>query len=136
MERRQPLTFFRIGRSGLVEAAAYRFRRAANRRVDDTPESAGDRHFSTMVNRNLIRGLDLGNEEMERELELAMADGGSATTAVEWGGGDLAVNSIVEGRIIRVDDEFVLVDVGYKSEGQIPRTSGTIPKSRRKSASS
>jgi small subunit ribosomal protein S1 len=74
-----------------------------------------------MVNRNLIRGLDLGNEEMERELELAMADGGTATTAVEWGGGDLAVNSIVEGRILRVDDEFVLVDVGYKSEGQIAR---------------
>ncbi len=74
-----------------------------------------------MVNRNLIRGLDLGNEEMERELELAMADGGSATTAVEWGGGDLAVNSIVKGRILRVDDEFVLVDVGYKSEGQIAR---------------
>jgi small subunit ribosomal protein S1 len=74
-----------------------------------------------MVNRNLIRGLDLGNEEMERELELAMADGGGATTAVEWGGGDLAVNSIVQGRILRVDDEFVLVDVGYKSEGQIAR---------------
>ena len=74
-----------------------------------------------MVNRNLIRGLDLGNEEMERELELAMADGGNATTAVEWGGGDLAVNSIVKGRILRVDDEFVLVDVGYKSEGQIAR---------------
>jgi small subunit ribosomal protein S1 len=73
-----------------------------------------------MVNRNLIRGLDLGNEEMERELELAMADTGTAT-ATEWGGGDLAVNSIVEGRILRVDDEFVLVDVGYKSEGQIAR---------------
>ena len=34
---------------------------------------------------------------------------------------DLNENAIVEGRIIRVDDEFVLVDVGYKSEGQIPR---------------
>ncbi len=74
-----------------------------------------------MVNRNLIRNLDLGSEEMERELDLAMADGGTATAAVEWGGGDLAVNSIVEGRILRVDDEFVLVDVGYKSEGQIAR---------------
>jgi small subunit ribosomal protein S1 len=71
-----------------------------------------------MVNRNLIR--DLGDDEMERELELAMADGGVAT-ATEWGGGDLAINSIVQGRILRVDDEFVLVDVGYKSEGQIAR---------------
>ena len=39
----------------------------------------------------------------------------------EWGGGDLAVNSVVNGRILRVDDDFVLVDVGYKSEGIIPR---------------
>src|SRR6476660_8427015 len=73
-----------------------------------------------MVNRNLIRGLDLGNDELDREVDAAMADSATAT-AVEWGGGDLAVNSIVQGRILRVDDEFVLVDVGYKSEGQIPR---------------
>jgi small subunit ribosomal protein S1 len=73
-----------------------------------------------MVNRNLIRKLDVDNEELERELELAMTDTGTAT-ATEWAGGDLAVNSIVEGRVLRVDDEFVLVDVGYKSEGQIAR---------------
>ncbi len=73
-----------------------------------------------MVNRNLIRKLDVDNEDLERELELAMTDTATAT-ATEWGGGDLAVNSIVEGRVLRVDDEFVLVDVGYKSEGQIAR---------------
>jgi small subunit ribosomal protein S1 len=33
----------------------------------------------------------------------------------------LAVNSVLVGKILRVDDEFVLVDVGYKSEGHIPR---------------
>ena len=33
----------------------------------------------------------------------------------------LAVNSVLLGKILRVDDEFVLVDVGYKSEGHIPR---------------
>jgi small subunit ribosomal protein S1 len=32
------------------------------------------------------------------------------------------VNSIVEGRIIRIDDDIVLVDVGFKSEGSIPRS--------------
>jgi small subunit ribosomal protein S1 len=31
------------------------------------------------------------------------------------------VNAVLEGKILRVDDEFVLVDVGYKSEGHIPR---------------
>jgi small subunit ribosomal protein S1 len=35
-------------------------------------------------------------------------------------GPDVDVNKIVEGRIIRVEDDFVLVDVGFKSEGTIP----------------
>ena len=53
--------------------------------------------------------------------ELAKAMGGTATEDIEWGGGELAVNKIIDGRILRVDEEFVLVDVGYKSEGIIPR---------------
>src|SRR5262245_43480986 len=72
-----------------------------------------------MVNRNLIRNLDIGDDEMDREIELAMGHAESGATSVATI--DLNENSIVEGRIIRVDDEFVLVDVGYKSEGQIPR---------------
>jgi small subunit ribosomal protein S1 len=72
-----------------------------------------------MVNRNLIRGLDPKQEEWEAELAKAM--GGTTTEELEWGGGELAVNKIMDGRILRVDSEFVLVDVGYKSEGIIPR---------------
>jgi small subunit ribosomal protein S1 len=71
-----------------------------------------------MVNRNLIRGLDLKQEEWEEELAQAM--GGTATEEIDWGGGELAVNKIIDGRILRIDNEFVLVDVGYKSEGIIP----------------
>jgi small subunit ribosomal protein S1 len=37
------------------------------------------------------------------------------------GASTLAVNSVLHGKILRVDNEFVLVDVGYKSEGHIPR---------------
>src|SRR5262245_16067247 len=73
-----------------------------------------------MVNRNLIRGLDVGDDELDREIEAAMADAATGTLAVA--NVDLSENSIVEGRIIRVDDEFVLVDVGFKSEGQIARS--------------
>ena len=73
-----------------------------------------------MVNRNLIRGLDLKPEEWEAEL--AQALGGTATEEIDWGGGELAVNKIIDGRVLRVDNEFVLVDVGYKSEGIIPRS--------------
>ena len=45
--------------------------------------------------------------------------GGTATEEIDWGGGELAVNKIIDGKILRVDGDFVLVDVGYKSEGII-----------------
>jgi len=71
-----------------------------------------------MVNRNLIRGLDPTEEEWQQELESAL-DG---TPPDEWydGGDIVAVNQIVDGRVLRVEGDFVLVDVGYKSEGMIP----------------
>jgi small subunit ribosomal protein S1 len=71
-----------------------------------------------MVNRNLIRELELG-DELDQELELAMA--GAVDGEYSVGTSTLAVNSVLVGKILRVDDEFVLVDVGYKSEGHIPR---------------
>ena len=36
-------------------------------------------------------------------------------------GGTFDVNAIVEGRIIRIEDDAVLVDVGFKSEGTIDK---------------
>jgi small subunit ribosomal protein S1 len=72
-----------------------------------------------MVNRNLIRGLDL-KQDWDAELEEAM--GGIATEELDWGqSAELTSNKITEGKILRIDSEFVLVDVGYKSEGIIPR---------------
>ena len=71
-----------------------------------------------MVNRNLIRELEIG-DELDREIEQAMGGTDSGEYAV--GTSTLAVNSVLMGKILRVDDEFVLVDVGYKSEGHIPR---------------
>ena len=71
-----------------------------------------------MVNRNLIRELELG-DDLDKELEQALA----AAEAEEYSvsAATLAPNAVLEGKVLRVDDEFVLVDVGYKSEGQIPR---------------
>ncbi|MFM7244036.1 MAG: 30S ribosomal protein S1, partial [Planctomycetaceae bacterium] len=70
------------------------------------------------VNRNLIRELETG-DELDQELELAMA--GAPEGEYSVAAATLAVNSVLEGKVLRVDDEFVLVDVGYKSEGHIPR---------------
>ncbi len=71
-----------------------------------------------MVNRNLLRGLDAGTENWESEIEMAFGDETADTLVAP--GAELGVNQIVIGRILRVDSEFVLVDVGYKSEGMIP----------------
>ena len=40
----------------------------------------------------------------------------------EWGTREVAVNEIVQGHVLRVEGDFVLVDVGYKSEGIILRS--------------
>jgi small subunit ribosomal protein S1 len=69
-----------------------------------------------MVNRNLIREFDVSEDDW------TAAIGEMAPDDASWlGGQDIDVNQIVEGKIIRIDEEFVLVDVGYKSEGMIPR---------------
>jgi len=72
-----------------------------------------------MVNRNLIRGLDLSEEQWQRELDSALE--GTPPEEIDWGGEGVAVNQIVEGTVLRVEGDFVLVDVGYKSEGMILR---------------
>jgi small subunit ribosomal protein S1 len=71
-----------------------------------------------MVNRNLIRGLDLNENDWEQELTAALA--GTDPNEIEWGGSDITLNQIVEGRVLRVEGDMVLIDVGYKSEGTIP----------------
>ncbi len=74
-----------------------------------------------MVNRNLIRSLE-GDDISD---ELAKLFPGDLSPIEEFetqieSGPDVDVNKIVDGRIIRVEEEFVLVDVGFKSEGTIP----------------
>ena len=73
-----------------------------------------------MVNRNLIRTLE-NDADLAAEIEAAMAstdeDGLATAIATEQ---SVDVNSIVEGKVIRIDDGRVIVDVGFKSEGRIP----------------
>lgn len=69
-----------------------------------------------MVNRNLIREFDVSEEDWEAAVG-SLNDEDTSWLDSQY----VDVNEIVEGKIIRVDDEMVLVDVGYKSEGTIPR---------------
>ncbi len=72
-----------------------------------------------MVNRNLVRGLDLGQDNWDNDLDAALE--GVPMNEIDWGGNDLTVNQIVEGKVIRVEGDFVIVDVGFKSEGLVYR---------------
>ena len=75
-----------------------------------------------MVNRNLIRSLE-NDPSLSAQFEAAVAavgDGDDVLESIE-SEASFDVNAIVEGRIIRVEDDVVLIDVGFKSEGSIPR---------------
>jgi small subunit ribosomal protein S1 len=74
-----------------------------------------------MVNRNLIRSLDNDPSlNAVYEQEIADVQQGDSVLATIESEADFDVNSIVDGRILRVDEESVLIDVGFKSEGRIP----------------
>ena len=74
-----------------------------------------------MVNRNLIRSLENDpalTASYEREIaDVQQGDSVLATIESEI---DFDVNTIVNGKILRVDEDSVLIDVGFKSEGRIP----------------
>ncbi|MDO4628071.1 MAG: 30S ribosomal protein S1 [Planctomycetia bacterium] len=72
-----------------------------------------------MVNRNLLLGLDQNQDNWDGELDSVF--GGMQMEDLDWGGSDLTVNQIVEGKVIRVEGDFVIVDVGFKSEGLVNR---------------
>ncbi|MBP5623231.1 MAG: S1 RNA-binding domain-containing protein, partial [Thermoguttaceae bacterium] len=65
-----------------------------------------------MVNRTLIRGLDVNVDDVVLDDD----------QIIEYLGEDVEIelNQIIEGVIVRIEKEFVIVDVGYKSEGAIP----------------
>ena len=73
-----------------------------------------------MVNRNLVLGLDQNQNNWDGELDSAFA--GIQMEDLDWGGSNLTVNQIVEGKVIRVEGDFVIVDVGFKSEGLVARS--------------
>jgi small subunit ribosomal protein S1 len=75
-----------------------------------------------MVNRALIRKLEQDDQDLKATLDLAVASFEEAGLFPEHGlgGADFEVNKIVEGRILRVEEGNVMVDIGFKSEASVP----------------
>ena len=73
-----------------------------------------------MVNRNLIRSLD--DEEIVNELAVLAPEEEADEWLLDWleqDQQDYAQGEIVDGRIVEVNDEWALIDVGFKSEGTV-----------------
>jgi small subunit ribosomal protein S1 len=78
---------------------------------------------SFMVNRNLIRSLD--DDSMAALLDdmLPLDDTEEfLISSLEDTDKQFDVNKIVDGKIVDINDEFVVVDVGFKSEGSVHRS--------------
>jgi len=73
-----------------------------------------------MVNRNLIRDLEDADLRAEFESEVAIVEQGDSILATLESEIDFKANTVVDGRVLRIDDGNVLMDVGFKSEGTIP----------------
>ncbi len=73
----------------------------------------GDPAF--MVNRNLLRKNDLPEQDMQKELDAVFGGG-------EWYSDEreFEVNNLIDGKVVAVMGDEVVVDIGYKSEGVLP----------------
>ncbi|MFO0924983.1 MAG: 30S ribosomal protein S1 [Pirellulales bacterium] len=76
-----------------------------------------------MVNRNLIRSLEDDSIAAQLNNWLPMEDTEELLlSSLEDADRQFDVNQIVEGRIVEVNDEYVVVDVGFKSEGAVHKS--------------
>ena len=73
-----------------------------------------------MVNRNLIRDLEDADLRAAFEAETAVFEQGESALATIESDIDFKANTVVDGRVLRIEDGNVLIDVGFKSEGSIP----------------
>jgi small subunit ribosomal protein S1 len=78
-----------------------------------------------MVDRNLIREFNISDEDLEAALGLSLADADATEEdillhAYNRRDEGYDVNAVLEGTVVRVEGDEVLIDIGYKSEGIVP----------------
>lgn len=73
-----------------------------------------------MVNRNLLRALEPSEAEIEQELQLALGD--VPPEELYLSTQEIARHRVVRGKIVMVEPDRVLVDLGLKCEGVVLRS--------------
>jgi small subunit ribosomal protein S1 len=78
-------------------------------------------HEAIMVDKLILRDLNISADEIEAELSQAMSDPdlGSLESAIEESIRNFEAGTILKGRCVNVIGNDVIVDVGYKSEGVV-----------------
>ncbi|HEY3321280.1 MAG TPA: 30S ribosomal protein S1 [Planctomycetota bacterium] len=76
-----------------------------------------------MVKRFSTLDIGVGAKELDAEVELAMKDLGADAmdTAAIATVADFTQGAILKGRVVRIAGDDVVIDIGYKSEGFIPK---------------
>ena len=77
-----------------------------------------------MVNRNLIREFSISDEDLEKAfgdtLQEIDSAAGNLDAIYNTASDSFELNTIIEGTVLRVEGDDVLIDIGYKSEGMVP----------------
>lgn len=78
--------------------------------------------MAKLKQKDIVKKHQIPAEELQRELEDAMKDlpKEKVETSYEESIKNFEPNTIVSGRIISIDSTKVIVDIGYKSEGEVP----------------
>ncbi len=76
-----------------------------------------------MAKSELLKQFSIPDDMLASELESLLADDRSADmkSVFKEGNQSFEVDSILKGVVVSVDDDAVMVDVGYKAEGVVPR---------------
>ncbi|MFW6189673.1 MAG: 30S ribosomal protein S1 [Planctomycetota bacterium] len=76
-----------------------------------------------MAKRDVLADYGVDREAVEQEVEQSLMGltGEELEKTLDESVKDYSVNTILEGRIVSITDDEVMVDVGYKSEGAIPK---------------
>ena len=76
-----------------------------------------------MTKRDILAEFGINSDDVQKEVDASLLGltGEQLDKTLDESVKDYTVNTILEGRVVSVGDDEVMVDVGYKSEGAIPK---------------